>query len=97
MKPDSVLGWGALVEAVTYEIIEEENFSLEDKTLTTKGRKNIKESNFALSGRRYPIHDISHARNALARVSQHGTSEEKKKVRNAVYRKYPSLRKGKKK
>ena len=65
--------------------------------ITTKGRKNIKESNFALSGRRYPIHDISHARNALARVSQHGTSEEKKKVRNAVYRKYPSLRKGKKK
>jgi len=57
--------------------------------LTAKGRKQVK--SFALPGRRYPIHDISHARNALARVSQHGTSAEKKKVRAAVCRKYKSL------
>ena len=63
--------------------------------LTTKGRKRIKAGNFALAGRRYPIHDISHARNALARVAQHGSSAEKKKVRAAVYRKYPSLKKKK--
>jgi len=63
--------------------------------LTTRGRKRIKSSNFALSGRRYPIHDISHARNALARVSQHGTPSQKARVRAAVYRKYPSLRKRK--
>lgn len=62
-------------------------------TLTTKGRKQIKASNFALSGRRYPINDIAHARNALARVAQFGTPEEKKKVRSAVYKKYPSLKK----
>ena len=61
--------------------------------LTARGRKNVKSSNFALPGGRYPIHDISHARNALARVAQHGTPEEKRKVRAAVYRKYPSLRK----
>tara|TARA_Y100000310_G_C20694785_1_gene824821 strand:- start:1545 stop:1745 length:201 start_codon:yes stop_codon:yes gene_type:complete len=63
--------------------------------LTTKGRKMIKKSNFALPGRRYPIQDISHARNALARVSQHGTPSEKKRVRAAVHKKYPSI--GKKK
>lgn len=65
--------------------------------LTAAKRKKLKSSSFALGGRRYPIHDISHARNALARVSQHGTSSEKARVRAAVYRKYPSLRKPKKK
>ncbi len=64
------------------------------KILTTKGRKRIVPGNFAIPGKRkYPIHDIAHARNALARVAQHGTPEEKRKVRAAVYRKYPSLRK----
>jgi hypothetical protein len=29
----------------------------------------------------------------LARVAQFGTSEEKKKVKSAVYKKYPSLKK----
>lgn len=64
--------------------------------LTSKGRKRIKSKNFALPGRRYPIHDRSHAKNALARVAQHGTPEEKRKVRAAVYRKYPGLKKRKK-
>lgn len=64
-----------------------------DKKLTSKGRKRIKASNFALPGKRYPIHDPSHARNALARVSQHGTPSEKARVRAAVYRKYPGMKK----
>lgn len=59
--------------------------------LTTRGRKRIKRSNFALPGRRYPIHDRAHARNALARVAQHGTAAQKKAVRRAVRRKYPSI------
>jgi hypothetical protein len=63
--------------------------------LTAKGRKRIKGSNFALPGRRYPIHDASHARNALSRVSQHGTDKEKARVRAAVKRRYPGI--GKKK
>lgn len=61
-------------------------------TLTAKGRAHIAAGNFAMPGRRYPIHDMAHARNALARVSQYGTPEEKRKVRAAVYRKYPSLK-----
>lgn len=63
--------------------------------LTAKGRRKIKGSNFALPDRRYPIHDASHARNALSRVSQHGTDKEKARVRAAVKRRYPGI--GKKK
>lgn len=59
--------------------------------LTTKARKSIPIADFALSGRRYPVEDKSHARNALASVSQHGTPAEKKKVRAAVSRKYPGI------
>lgn len=59
--------------------------------LTSKQRNKLSRGSFALSGRRYPIEDKSHARNALARVSQHGSPEEKKKVREAVHRKYPRI------
>jgi hypothetical protein len=59
--------------------------------LTTKARKSLPTSTFALPGRRYPIEDPNHARNALARVSQHGSSEEKSRVRSAVKRRYPSI------
>jgi hypothetical protein len=65
--------------------------------LTASARKHIKASNFALPGGRYPIEDASHARNALARVSQHGSAAEKAKVRAAVHRKYPGIGKKKKK
>lgn len=41
----------------------------------------------------YPIPDLAHARNALARVSQHGTAEERRAVRTKVYARYPGLKK----
>lgn len=60
--------------------------------LTTKERKHLSKSEFAEPGKRaYPIEDKAHARNALARVSQHGTPAEKKEVRAAVHAKYPSI------
>lgn len=59
--------------------------------LTAKGRKRIAPSNFALPDGRYPIHDASHARNALSRVAQNGTPAEKAKVKAAVRRKYPGI------
>jgi hypothetical protein len=43
---------------------------------------------------KYPVPDEKHARNALARVSQHGTPAEREAVRNKVYSKYPGLREG---
>jgi hypothetical protein len=55
-------------------------------------RKRMKSSSFALPGKRkYLIHDKAHARNALARVAQHGTPAERKQVKRAVARKYPSI------
>ena len=61
--------------------------------LTSKGRNRIKASNFALPGKRkYPIHDRAHARNALARVAQHGTPAEKAAVRRKVRAKYPGMK-----
>ena len=61
------------------------------KKLTAKSRNQISEKNFALPGRRYPIHDRSHARSALAFVSRHGTDSEKSTVRAAVASKYPGM------
>jgi hypothetical protein len=60
-------------------------------TLTTKRRKELKDSDFALPGRRYPIQDEAHALNALARVAQHGTPAEKAAVRRAVKKRYPDI------
>jgi len=59
--------------------------------LTTNARKALSGSSFALSGRRYPIEDRSHAANAKARVSAFGTPAEKAKVNAAVARKYPGM------
>ena len=59
-----------------------------------KNRKSLKKSSFALPEQeKYPIPDLEHARNALARVAQHGTAAEQKEVRAAVEKKYPSLKK----
>jgi hypothetical protein len=64
----------------------------------TKNRKKLEQKAFALPGKRkYPIPDKAHARNALARVAQHGTHAEQKKVRAAVHKRFPSIgKKGKK-
>ena len=62
--------------------------------LTTKTRNRMEDSSFALPRQRaYPIPDLSHARNALARVAQFGTDGEKSKVIRAVEKKFPSLKK----
>jgi hypothetical protein len=59
---------------------------------TKTGRKAMSTKSFALPGKRkYRIDDRAHARNALARVAQHGTPAQKKQVRRAVKRKYPSI------
>ena len=60
--------------------------------LTTATRKKIPTNEFALPGRRYPVEDEAHARNALARVSQDGTPAEKATVRRKVHRLFPGLK-----
>lgn len=69
--------------------------------LTPAKRQNLKSSSFALPGKgtgksgkgagSYPIPDASHARNALARVAQHGTPSEKAAVRAKVRAKFPNI------
>ena len=68
--------------------------------LGAKKRSKLPKKSFAIpSQRKYPIHDKAHARNALSRVAKHGTKAQQKKVRAAVTKRYPSLKKtsGKKK
>ena len=60
--------------------------------LTSKKRRHLKKSQFAKPGKRkYPINDPSHAKNALARVSQYGTPAEKATIRRKVHAKYPNI------
>ena len=61
---------------------------------TKSGRKAMSSKSFALPrAKKYRIDDLPHARNALARVSQRGSPAQKKAVRSAVVRKFPSLKK----
>jgi len=69
--------------------------------LSAGERQKLPKKSFALPGKgegpkgagagSYPIPDASHARNALARVSQHGTSAEKATVRAKVHSKFPNI------
>lgn len=60
--------------------------------LTSEQRNALPAKSFALpKERRYPIHNKTHARNALARVAQFGTDAEKAMVRAAVQAKYPGM------
>ena len=72
------------------------------KVLSTEAREHIKPKNFAIPSKaktptakaesgNYPIPNASHARNALSRVSQFGSSAEKAKVRAAVTKKFPGI------
>lgn len=57
--------------------------------LTYGARKALPKTSFAEPGKRkYPIPDVSHARNALARVSGNGSSAEKEMVRREVKRRF---------
>ena len=69
--------------------------------LSAGERQKLPKKSFALPGKgegpkgagagSYPIPDASHARNALARVSQHWTSAEKATVRAKVHSKFPNI------
>jgi hypothetical protein len=58
--------------------------------LTSRGRKRMKAKQFALPGKRFPIPDASHARNALARASALPPAE-RQKVRRKVKARFPGI------
>lgn len=62
--------------------------------LTALDRRELPASDFAGPDRSYPVNDRSHARNALARISQFGTGDLKRKVREKVFRKFPDIKQG---
>lgn len=64
--------------------------------LTSQERNRLPGKDFALGKGHYPIPDASHGRNALARVSEFGTAEEKAEVRRKVHAKFPAIGSGKK-
>ena len=85
------------------EFIKEElEAVLSEKDLSADERRDLPDSDFALPGKgegpkgkqagSYPIPDEKHARSALSLVAQHGTPEEKAKVRAAVKRKFPGIK-----
>jgi hypothetical protein len=60
--------------------------------LTAAERRRLPDSAFAIPSRRaYPINDPAHARNALARVNQKGTSGSPATIARKVHRKYPGI------
>lgn len=82
-------------EAIAIKILKEA------AKLTYRQRQRLPDSDFAIvytdekTGkkiRKYPIHDEAHAKNALARVAQFGTPEEREIVRRKVYERYPHLK-----
>lgn len=60
--------------------------------LSAADRRKLKDSDFAEPDRRkYPIEDEAHARDALARVAQHGSEAEQRQVRKKVEERYPEI------
>jgi hypothetical protein len=58
-------------------------------------RNKLKTGTFALpSKRKYPIHDLAHAKAALSMAARSDTEGEESTVRAAVLKKYPQLAKG---
>jgi len=62
--------------------------------LTSKARNILPAESFAGPDRSYPINDMTHARDALARASQNASPELKSHIKAAVHRKFPSIKQG---
>jgi hypothetical protein len=65
---------------------------LVEKHLNAAERNDLPDSDFALPGRRYPLNDKNHAKDALARASANASPAEKKKIRAKVHAKYPDMK-----
>jgi hypothetical protein len=59
--------------------------------LNAAKRNALATGTFALPGRRYPLEDASHARNALARAAQHASPAEQATIRRKVHAKFPGI------
>ena len=65
-------------------------------SLTTARRNALPKSDFAVPSKDgYPVDTANRARDALSRVSQFGSSQEKGQVRRKVAREYPGIEQSK--
>jgi hypothetical protein len=60
--------------------------------LTASRRNKLPGKAFALPGRHYPLDTKNRARNALTRISQHGSPAQKAAVRRKVHARYPGIK-----
>lgn len=60
--------------------------------LTSKQRNALPASDFAGPDRSYPVNDMSHARNALARASQNAGPALKAHIQSKVKKKFPQIK-----
>lgn len=58
--------------------------------LTTERREEIPGGDFALPGRRYPIHDENHARAALT-MAHYASPAEQEIIKRKVHARYPDI------
>ncbi len=58
--------------------------------LTTERREEIPGGDFALPGRRYPIHDENHARAALS-MAHYASPAEQAEIKRKVHARYPGI------
>lgn len=66
--------------------------------LRKRQRDRLRKNQFALpSKRKYPIHDKKHARNALSQAAKNETEGSYNTVRRRVLKKYPELKKTRRK
>ncbi len=61
--------------------------------LTTERREEIPGGDFALPGRRYPIHDENHARAALS-MAHYASAAEQAEIKRKVHARYPQIGQG---
>lgn len=65
----------------------------QEKAISSFERDRMSSFEYAIPERnKYPINDEKHARIALGSVEANGTEQEKQRVRNAVFKKFPDLR-----
>lgn len=62
--------------------------------LNAKRRNALPSKDFAGPDRSYPINDANHARNALARASQHASPKLRARIQAKVAKKYPGIKQG---
>jgi hypothetical protein len=60
--------------------------------LTAERRNALPAKSFAGPDRSFPVNDMSHARNALARVSANPSADLKAAVRAKVHAKFPGIK-----